>query len=65
LVTVSPILPRHFGATSVVESAVLSGFLLRREWICAETAHGYSFAAARILCARSTIIADVTCFMQA
>ena len=65
LVTMLPILPRHFSATSVVASAVLSGFRCDAKRSCAEDSARYSFAAARILCARSTTMADVTCFMQA
>jgi hypothetical protein len=39
--------------------------LLRRESTCAEDSARYSFAAARILRARSTTMEDVTWFMQA
>ena len=65
LLTMLPILPRPFQVTSTVESAVLSGFLLQCQAICAEDSARYSFAAARIFRARSTTISDVTCFMQA
>ena len=65
LLTMLPILPRRFSATSVVASAVLSGFCCGAKRSCAEDSARYSFAAARIFRARSTTISDVTCFMQA
>ena len=54
-----------FRATRAVVSAVLGGFCCGAERSCAEDSARYSFAAARILRARSTTISDVTCFMQA
>jgi hypothetical protein len=65
LLTMLPILLRRFWATSVVASAVLSGFCWGAKRSCAEDNARYSFAAARIFRARSTTMADVTCFMQA
>ncbi len=64
LLTMLPILPRRFYGTSVVASAVISGFCCGAKQSCAEDSARYSFATARIFRARSTTISDVTCFMQ-
>ena len=65
VLTMLPILPRRLCATSVVASAVLSGFCCGVNRFCAEDSAHYSFTDAKMFRARSTTIADVTCFMHA